>query len=262
MLFKRIVGLIALLFGFLGVVGCVAGASMVLSLASRLERTNDKVFALVDQGLASGQDRVRGVQKRLEESKITTTEIGQSLRDWGKRKTRESLVSELEIEVRAEKLSGHLQTADSWLETSAESVRSVQQLLELGNSLGASLDPTALEGVLEKLAALQSRLQETERRVDGIREFAAAREADPEQNRLSRVTRLVGRVLVTIGEINPRLEDVVMRLSELQTDAHRLNTRISTYIWLGATACWLLLAWLAAGQTALCAWGWRKCRSR
>jgi len=212
--------------------------------------------------LASAQDRVRSVQKRVRESRITTTEIGQSLRDWGTRKTKERLVSQFEIESRAEKLAGHLQTADSWLEISTESVRSVQQVLELGNSMGASLDPASLEEVLEKLTALRSTLQQSERTVDEIREFAVNK-GESDEKRLSRVTKLLGRIVVTIGEIDTRLEEPVTRLSELQTDARQLKTRISHYIFLTALGGSLVLAWIAAGQAALCLCGWKSCcRSR
>jgi chromosome segregation ATPase len=258
MLFKRIAWLLALASGFLGVAACMVGVYAAWSLASRLERTNDKVFAMIDKGLASAQDRVRSVQERVKESKITSTEIGQGLRDWGTRRAKEGLASRLEIETRAVKLAGLLQTADSWLETSAESIRSVQQLLELGNSIGAPVDPASLEEVFENIISLRSTLQQTEGTVDGIREFAANKEVDSEENRISRVTRLLGRILLTIGEIDTRLERSVMRLSELQTDARKLNATTSAYILVTTIGCYVLLAWTAAGQAVLCLWGWKK----
>ena len=168
-------------------------------------------------------------------------------------------MSRLEIESRAEKLAGHLQTADSWLETSAESIRSVQQVLELGNSIGAPLDPASLEEVLENITSLRSTLQQTERTVDGIREFTANKEGESEENRLSRVTKLLGRILVTIGEIDTRLEETVTRLSELQADARQLKATTSGYILVTTIGCYVLLAWIAAGQAALCLWGWTNC---
>jgi chromosome segregation ATPase len=229
------------------------------SLGSRLERANDKVFALIDKGLASAQNRVGSVQERVKESRITSTEIGQSLRDWGTRKAKENILSRVEIESRVEKLAGHLQTADSWLETSAESIRSVQQVLELGSSLGAPLGPASLEEVLENIKSLRSTLQQTERAVDGIRAFMANKEGESEQNRLSRVTKLLGRILVTIGEIDTRLQEAVMQLSKLQTDARQLKATTSAYILVATIGCYAMLAWMAAGQAALSLWGRTNC---
>jgi len=250
MLFRRIVGLLALAFGFLGVAACMVGVYAAWSLGSRLETTNNRVFAIIDKGLRSGQDGVCRVQERVKESKITSTEIGQSLRDWSTRRAKEGLVSRLEFDSRAEKLAGYFQTADSWLETSVESIRGVQQVLELANSIGAPLDPASLEEVLENTTSLRSTLQQTKRKVDEIREFTANKES--EENRLSRLAKLLGRILVTIGEIDTRLEESVKRLSKLQADARQLQATTSAYIFGTTIGCYVLLAWIAAGQAALC----------
>jgi chromosome segregation ATPase len=260
MLFKRVLGLLTLAFGFLGVVSCVAGVYAVWSLGSRLERANDKLFAMIDKGLAVSQDRIREVETRIKESKITTDEFGQRLRDWSTSRAKEGLVSRLEIESRAEKLVGRLQTAESWLETSTESIRSVQRVMELCNSIGVPMDPASLEEVLENITSLRSRLQQTERTVDGIRAITADKEGESEETRLSRVTTLLGRILVTIGDMDTRLEESVTRLSELQTDARQLKATTSAYILVATVGCYVLLAWIGAGQAALCRWGWTKCR--
>jgi hypothetical protein len=261
MLLKRIGALLALAFGFLGVIACMGGIYAVWVLASRLEQANDKVFATVDKGLASAQEWARRVQKRVQESRITTAEIDQKFRDWSVKKGRDRLVSQLEIESRAEKLAGHLQTADSWLETAAESIRGAEHVLEVGNSLGASVDPASLEDMLAKLEEIRSRLQQTERSVDRIREFAAGKEDESEASRLARITKLLGRTLLTITEIDTRLEDSIARLAELRTDAQHTQARTGHYILLATIACCLLLAWIAAGQAALCVFGWRSsCR--
>ncbi len=179
------------------------------------------------------------------------------------RRAKEGPVSRLEIENQAEKLAGHFHTADLWLETSAESIQSVQQILELVNSNGALLGPASFEEVLERIASLRSTLQQIEQTVDGIREFAADKEGESEDNRLSRVSKLLGRILATIGEIDTRLENAVTRLSELQIQAGQLKATTSTYILVASVACYVVLAWIAAGQAALCRVGWTNCcRSR
>ena len=263
MAFKRVVWLLALAFGFLGVALCMVGLYAAWLLGSWLERTNVKVFAVIDKGLASAQDGVRRVKGRVKESRITSAEIDQSLQDWRKRRAKERPVSRLEIENQAEKLAGHFHTADSWLETSAESIRGVQQVQELGNSIGAPMDPASIEKVLENITSLRTTLQQTERTVDEIREFTADKEGESEENRLSRVTKLLGRILVTIGEIDTRLGASATQLSALQTDAHELKATTSGYILVTTIGCYVLLAWIAAGQAALCLWGWANyCPSR
>jgi hypothetical protein len=256
MQFKRLVALLALAAGFVGIPVCIVGAFAAWSLAARLERTNAIVFAMINKGLAAAEDRARSVQERIKESKITGAELDRRFRDWGTRKAKEGLVSQLDIEGRAEKLSGHFKTADAWLEISAESVRSVQQVLELGNSIGAPLDPVSVQEALSTIMSLQNTLQETERKVEEIREFAANKAGESEETRLARVTKLLGRVLVMIGEMDTRLEDSVTRLSELQTNAGQLKAKTSDYLLVASIACYVFLAWIAAGQAALSQWGW------
>jgi hypothetical protein len=256
MQFKRLVALLALAAGSVGILVCIVGAFAAWSLGARLERTNAAFFATIDKGLVAAQDRAHSLQERVEESKITSAEIDQRFRDWDTRKTKEALVSRVDIEGRAEKLSSHLETAESWLEKVADSIQSVQQIMELGNTIGATVDPATVQEVLTNILSVRNTLQETERKVAEIRKFAINQANESEEARVSRVTKLTGRVLLTIGEIDTRLEDSVIRLAELQTRARQSKTQISAYILVTTVACFLLLVWIAAGQAALCQWGW------
>jgi chromosome segregation ATPase len=260
MLFKRLVGLFALAAGFLGLVACITGGYWVWHLASRIDQANESVFATVDKGLASAQDRIRGVQKRVRESKMSTGKIAQNLRDWSKSRAKERLVSTVEIQQRADKLAGHLQTADQWLVTATETIRGLQHVLELGAVLGAPVDPLSLEKVLDELTSIQGRLQDTEQPISDVRDFAVDRAGESEENRLSRVLKLLASTELATGAINTRLEDSVTRLSQMQTEAQQLKTRIGNYILRTTIECYLVLAWIAAGQVALCLCGWRNCR--
>lgn len=263
MLLKRVLALLALAFGLLGVVASTAAVYAVWLLGSGLQQANEKVFATIDRGLASSQERVRGVQKRVKESEITTTEVTQKLRDWTATNARERLVSQLDIENRAVKLGGQLRTVDTWLETTTESIRGVQRVLELGNSLSASADSASLGDELTKLEEVQGRLQQAEQTVDGIRAFATVKEGEPEQSRLSRVTKLLGRTQLIISGIDKSLENSAARLAELRTDAQQMKATTSNSIWSATIGCYLLLAWILAGQAALCLCGWSNCcRSR
>jgi hypothetical protein len=260
MVFKRFMALLALAAGFLGVVACMLAVYPIWLVGFRLVRTNERVFVAVDKSLASAQDRVHRVQKRLRESKISTSEITQSLRDWSKSKAKERFMSTVETERRADKLAGHLQTAQQRLETATESIRGIQDVLELGAGVGAPVDAMSLEKVLEALTSIQDRLQETERSVNGIRELAVNQVGASEDNRLSRIFRLLSNTEVIAGAMDDRLEDSLARLSQVQADAQQWQARISHYILLTTLAGSMLLAWIAAGQAALCLCGWKTFR--
>jgi hypothetical protein len=92
-----------------------------------------------------------------------------------------------------------------------------------------------------------------------IRKFTAPNEGESEEHRLARITKLLGRALLTMSAIDTRLEQSATRLSELQVDAQQLQVRTSQSFWLMTVGCFFLLAWITAGQAALCLYGWKNC---
>ena len=64
MLFKRVVVLLALAAGSLGLVACIAVPYPISLVKTRLDRTNKRAFVTIDKSLASAQDRIREVQAR------------------------------------------------------------------------------------------------------------------------------------------------------------------------------------------------------
>lgn len=259
MFLKRVAAVLALVLGCAGFAGCLAGAYGVWLVQSRLERANDNVFDAVDRSLKVVQDRIPIVQKKVEDSKITTSEIKDALREWGAKKAKDRIVAKLQIESRTEKLSEHLRTADFRLEASREAVRDIQQVLEVSQSLGARVDPTSLDALLERLVSMQESLQQAERAVDGVRKFA---EDDPVEDRLAQAAKLLARVLLMLSDVDERLDDFDARLSELRAQARQGNATTSHYIVSGAVVCYALLAWVGAGQAALIWLGWCCLRRR
>jgi hypothetical protein len=259
MFLKRAAAVLALLFGSIGVVACMAGIYGAWWLGSRLDQANEKLFSTVDKGLASAEERIAVAQKRAKDSRITSSEIGDKLRIWRAREAKERLASLLEIDGQAEKLTSQLETVDLWMDTSAESIRGVQRALELARLAGADVEPESLNDVLEKVVSLRETLQQAAQTVDVIRDFATGKQSEADNNRLLRVTRVIARLLVTIGDIDTRLEEFVMRLSQLRTRAQQLNEKTTNYILLTTVGCYFILAWIGAGQAALCRCGWQNC---
>jgi hypothetical protein len=263
MLFKQVVALLALAAGLVGVLACITGVYLVWRVGSRLEQANERFFVMFDQGLASAQDRVRGVQKRLGESQIGTSEIAHNVHNWSTSKAEQRAVLAAKIESRTEKLAEHLQMADQWMEAVTETIRGIENVLELGASIGVPVAPISLGNVIEELTSIQGKLNETEQSINGIREFAANRAGDPEEHRLSRVFGLLGSTELASRAIGTRLDNLVSRLSQIQSNARQLQARISTDILLTTIGGYLVFAWIAASQTALCLSGLKNfCQSR
>src|ERR1700722_19062524 len=148
MRFKRVVALLALAAGSLGLVACIAMSYPISLVKARLDRTKERVFVTIDKGLASAQDRVREVQERVRESKIGTSEIALKLRDWRANKTKERLASAVENKSRVEKTVGRLQTAEQLLQKSTEAIGGIQRVLEWVALIGVPTDSISPEKVL------------------------------------------------------------------------------------------------------------------
>ncbi len=263
MLFKRVVALLALAAGFLGCVACITGTYPISLLKTRLDRTNESVFATIDRGLASAQDRVRAVRERVRESKLKTSEIVPKLRDWRASKAKERLAAAVEVNSRVENIVGRLQTADQLLQKSMDSMGGIRQAFEWLVLIGVPADSISPEKVLEKLTSTQDKLREIEKSINGVGEFTINRVGESEDNRLSRVFELLSHTELTAGAIDTRLEDLAKRVSQMQADAQQLKVRISHYILFATIGGDFVFAWLAVGQAALCLFGWKNCfRSR
>ena len=262
MRFKRVVTPLALAAGSLGLVLCITVPYPISLVKTRLDRTNERVFVTIDKGLASAQDRVREVQERVRESKISTREIAPKLRDWRTSNAKERLTLAVEIKSRVERIVGRLQTADQLLQKSMESIGGIPHVLEWVALIGVPTDSISPEKVLEKLTSIQGKLREIEKSITGVGEFTVNRVGESAENRLSRDLDLIGNLELTAGTIDTRLEDTANRLSQMQADAQQLKARISHYILFTTVGGFLVLAWIAAGQAALGLFGWKNCSRR
>jgi hypothetical protein len=263
--FSQLFPLLALWLGLVGVVACAAATVVVWSTGSRLSQANENVFDSIDKSLAAVRDRVLRAQRRVQESKITTEDIGQSLRNWTRKEASERLASRLEVEEKADQLALGLRQADLWLEMSGASIQSVQQALEIASALGAPVDAKLVDPLLEKLGALRSQLEQSTETVDGIRErMAKAAEGEALEERFNQFAQLARRVVVTLGEIDSRLGESADRLADTQTKRQHLKAKTHSYIVTAEICAVVLITWMAAGQVSLCRHGWKdhcQCRS-
>ena len=123
-------------------------------------------------------------------------------------------------------------------------------------TFGCTISP---DKVLEKLTSTQGKLRAIERSINGVGEFTVNRVGESEDNRLSRVFELLSNTELTAGAIDTRLEDTANRLSQMQADAQQLKASTNNYILVATIGGYLVFAWIAAGQAALCLFGWNNC---
>jgi DNA repair exonuclease SbcCD ATPase subunit len=187
--------------------------------------------------------------------------LSAAVREWAANDAKDRVVAALQIEARTAALAGNLQAADARLDASAMAMGDIRRLLDLAQSLGGQVDPTSTDQVLELIAALRGQLNEAEQAVEEVRRFANPDGGTIEQ-RVAQIAKLLARVVLTLSEFEARLDEFATRLTEIRGEARQLQEQTSNYILLGAIVCYALLAWIAAGQAALCWWGVMRCRRR
>lgn len=261
MLIKRLLAALAAIFGLVGVVGCVAAMPAVLSLGSRLSRANDRAFAMLDTSLATAKERVLDAQRRAAESRITTEDVRQAVQEWTRVESRQRIASHLQIESKAERAAATLRQAITCLETSAALLQGVQSAMDWGGSIGAPMDTARVEQMSAGVADLLGRSRQVAETADTIREYAAASlKEDPQEDRTALAVQLASRALAALVEIETRLGETADRLSDARARTGQIKSRAHNYIVAAEVVALSLLAWLAAGQAALCVYGWRNGR--
>jgi hypothetical protein len=255
---KTLIALLVSVLGFLGVVACGAGIAVVWSAGSRLSRTNEKVFDQMDESLGTVRDHVLDAQRRVQESKITTEEIGQGLKNWTREKSSDQLETRLAIGDKTETLSQGLHQADVWLELSGSSFQNVRRALEMGNAIGAPVDTELVDPLIEELSKLRSQLGQATETVDGIHErVTEVSDGESREEKREQAVQLALRAVATLSEIDSRLGESADRLSETQTKGQQLKSRTQSYILAARIGVVLLIAWMALGQISLCLVGWK-----
>jgi hypothetical protein len=260
-IFKRLLNLLALFLGFIGLVGCFALVVGVWIISARLSQVTENLFGKLDGSLVVVRERVAQTHDRVEASKITTEGIEKTLKDWTKREADERLALRLNAAEKTERLASTLQQADHWLEVSESSVELVQQALSMGSLAGAPMDTTSVDGLIEEIASFRSQLAEATEFVARIHERTAeASEEKSLEERIEQAVQLALRVVATLGSIDSRLEKFENRLSETQKNLQGLKTKTRRWILVVTIGITLLMVWMAAGQVALCLLAWNGLR--
>jgi hypothetical protein len=260
---RRILCLMALALGFVGVVVCVAGLPGVWVIGSRVQQVVDNAFAAIDDSLLRVDGRIAQTQESVEAAKVTTEGMEQTLRDWTKREAGERVRSRLELDEKAEQLSNRLRQVDDWLEFSESSIRLAQRALELVESIGVPAKSQAAGRLMGELASLRTQLTQTMDAVGRIAERTSELgDEKPRKERLDQVVQIAVKAVATLGSMESRLANARDRLSELRTWTQDLETRVHRWLLIGAIGVSLLIAWMAAGQYFLCRHGWKQLMGR
>jgi hypothetical protein len=259
---RRLFTILALGLGLVGTIACIAAIFALWTACARLRGTTEAVFGKISDSLIVVQERSERERNRITESAITAESLASNLRNWTGREASERLALQLNVTEKSDRLRVVLQQADDWLALSRSSAELVQQALSIGNASGAQIDTGFADALIKEIVSLRTKLAEAAEVVGKLHECAAAMgEEETRQERIEQAIPLALRVAATLGSIETRFEKFKSRLSKSQADLQELKNRTLKWIRGAMIAAFLLVAWMAAGQAALCCIAWKGLRS-
>ena len=262
-IWKRVFRLLALFLGLVGSIACILALIVAWSVSARLCQATDKLFEKLESTVGDVQARLGRVRERLDESKVTTAGIAESLKSWTKREALEQVAVRLDLEKKTDRLASMLQQTDHWLELSGSACELVQRGLSIAASADAPVEPTRIDGLVEDITFLRAKLAETTEIVTRIRDCTAAKNNEkPVKRRIEQAVELVVRVAATVGIIDSRLDKFTDRLSQAKEDLRESKVRTIRRIRLATIAIMLLILWIGAGQVAISLYGCQGLRRR
>ncbi len=248
---KRLLGLLLVGLGAVGMAACLAAIGGVWIAASRLQQVNARAFRGVDELIVKVDQRAT----QARDAAGGTREIVEALKRALKESTAELLAGRVasltEIENLERRLESAMERTDGLLEVSASTAELIEQLLAVIAS-ERSIDPqgssdlmAAIRSTRESLANASERLADVRRRLAEIR-----------QNRgvdvnLSEIAKLSLGVVAKLDVVQSQIDLFRKRLDETRSRSAQLQNRIRSWILAGECLILLLIAWVGSGQFCL-----------
>lgn len=254
----RILRWFGLVLGVLGVLGCAGLTVGVWVGEARLSRAIGAVFEKTEETLGLVHGRIGPARQRLDGARITSEEMGETLKRWTKREAARRAAGRLELEEKAVRIGEVIDRADGWMETSAASVELVSEIITSVNDAGASIPTDTLGVINEEIVEIRAQLDRLASMVAEIRNLTAADgDAQPPAGRLEQASRIALRVAASLGVLEKTFRKVETQINTVQEGLEDAENRLQRWIVLAAIALTFVLVWMGAGQAAL-VWTARK----
>lgn len=254
---KYSLSLLALIFGAIGALACIAAILVAWNVSSRLTQATHSVFGVADNLVVKVQQRVAEIDERVRQLKITSAEMQESVKTWAKAEAQERVGSRLQVQEKAETLLQGIERADQWLAVTQSSAETIEQALGASQTLGIPLDVQPAQDLLAEIETLQTQLHDGLEVARHVAErVAAAGEEKPDLPLGQQITKLALRITATLGLIDARIAAINALLEKIDAGLQQQERKIVGWIRLAALGSTCFFLWLGAGQGALCYLGW------
>lgn len=259
---SRFSALAFMLLGSLGSIICALAIVIMVFVGFRLHQTNTALFARIDGFMILANDSVRDAQQVLDQSKQTVESLTEGVNAIARSEARQEISNRLQFDEKTARVSEAFQQADQWLEGALAASDDIQELLELGQTLGLSTDPSRLARLETELTEMRARLAEAIEQVHGVRQWVVPSIDERAETRRDAkpAVELMLKVVATLSDVDTRLGSTMEKLSKLQPRMDRLGLKLQRWITAATIIVCLLIGWMGLGQWFVCAHGLKRYR--
>lgn len=258
---SRFSALAFILLGALGSIVCALAIVITVFVGFRLHQTNTALFARVDEFMILANDRVRDAQQVLDQSKLTVESLTEGVNAIVKSEARQEVSNRLQLDEKTAQVSEAFQQADQWLEGALAASDDIQELLELGQTLGLSTDPGRIPPLETELTEMRGRLAEAIEQVSSVRRWVVPSiDEQAETIDAKPAVELMLKVVATMSDVDTRLGSAMEKLSGLQSRLDQLGSKLQRWITAATIIVCLLTGWMGLGQWFVCAHGLKRYR--
>ena len=248
----------ALIFGYVGLFLCVLGMIFVVVTSRKVDNSNKKIFATLNEILETVEERKNEVRVRFDITVKTVISVKEKLEQWLSDKEEEvSPEDKIWLDKKLEELLILLSQADQWMELSQSSLQVVNQAIELANSSGASIETTLTKRIFEEVSSVRESLTQLTEQVESIdRQFSVNEKFDINEIILGSVfdfsDKKIASVDIALGHLKTLDNEIVKAKQSLDSYKNKISAWIRNICILMV----LIITWMAVGQLSLSTIGW------
>ena len=248
----------ALIFGYVGLFLCVLGMIFVVVSSRKVDNSNKKIFATLNEILETVEERKNEVRVRFDITVKTVISVKEKLEQWSNDKEKEvSHEDKIWLDKKLEELLILLSQADQWMELSQSSLQVVNQAIELANSSGASIETTLTKRIFEEVSSVRESLTQLTEEVESIdRQFSVNEKFDINEIILGSVFDFSDKKIASVDIALGHLKTLDNEIIKAKQSLDRYKNKISAWIRNICILMVLIITWMAIGQLSLSTIGW------
>jgi methyl-accepting chemotaxis protein len=257
---KRSGGVLAIVLGVLGIIGCLAGIVKVWSLYGQIDDAVAAVSFQVDDALARLEGHSRNANQYISEAQDSVRELNSRVKSRVAESRDIPLEEAADIDQIERQLYARVQLAQDVIGFIGSTLELVEQLSTVVQSASTFVkkDSRTIEDLVVALRDGKQELRRTSTLVEEVKTaMAEIREHRDVEENAKRITTLSSVIDKSLTKVKQHAESFDQGVVKSRAAFRDLATRVRQRLLMLALVLTLILVWIAIAQTSLAVTGWR-----